>query len=312
MLMLHARICTSLMTILLLSFCTSTVSAQGVFDRLRERMSDRFQPPELSPPEEPQITDDVLPAPGDQESSVEGADTSLPPVVSIPAERPSLGVVAEEQADDQEGLKVVEVKPESSAADAGMLIGDIIIALNGEVVDGIDDVARMMSSLDTRKPIQIEIRRGGQRLELAADLWGILKTPPKQAVTTPETPGRLGVRVDDARNFQSEVEQGAYVVAVTPGAPAEAAGLQRGDIIVSIDGEAIADADALFRVMSTTQAGQQIRIGLIRNGVVNDQSVTLGATAGTVSAPTGTPGLFGDQPTGPSVESIIGGVGRDG
>lgn len=56
------------------------------------------------------------------------------------------------------------------------------------------------------------------------------------------------------------ISSGAYVVAVTPGSPAEAAGLQRGDIITKIAGAAIANTEDVFREVRTHKVGDTIKI----------------------------------------------------
>jgi serine protease Do len=69
---------------------------------------------------------------------------------------------------------------------------------------------------------------------------------------------------------------GVIVSAVTPGAPAEKAGLKPGDIIVSLDGRPIKDGDDLVAEVASRHPGSSIRIGYIRDGKENSASVTIG------------------------------------
>ncbi|GIJ58819.1 S1C family serine protease [Virgisporangium aurantiacum] len=59
------------------------------------------------------------------------------------------------------GLKLVEVMPGGPAAEAGLFIGDVVIAAGGRPVQGVQDVQRLMlgSSIGTRLPITA-LRRG--------------------------------------------------------------------------------------------------------------------------------------------------------
>ena len=69
---------------------------------------------------------------------------------------------------------------------------------------------------------------------------------------------------------------GVYVVEVVKGGPAERAGLQSGDRIVSIDGTEIASKDDLGTLMQKHAAGDTLNITIARNGQMQTVSLTLG------------------------------------
>ena len=69
---------------------------------------------------------------------------------------------------------------------------------------------------------------------------------------------------------------GVYVVEVVKGGPAERAGLQSGDRIVSIDGTEIGTKDDLGTLMQKHAAGDTLNITIARNGQMQTVSVTLG------------------------------------
>jgi putative serine protease PepD len=71
--------------------------------------------------------------------------------------------------------------------------------------------------------------------------------------------------------------QGLRVAAVVPGGPAASAGLQAGDIITSIDGEAATSTDELMAVTLTKRAGDQVKIGYLRSGSKGTVTITLTA-----------------------------------
>ena len=70
----------------------------------------------------------------------------------------------------------------------------------------------------------------------------------------------LGVQLADSYGVQ-----GAIVVAVTAGGPAAAAGIYRGDVVVSANGTPIASSADLSDVLATLDAGATIKLGLIRS-----------------------------------------------
>jgi S1-C subfamily serine protease len=61
------------------------------------------------------------------------------------------------------GIRVMEVQKESPAARAGILPGDLIIAIDQQTVTGIDDLLRLLDHRRVGKPSAVEILRRGER-----------------------------------------------------------------------------------------------------------------------------------------------------
>src|SRR5205814_6933646 len=68
---------------------------------------------------------------------------------------------------------------------------------------------------------------------------------------------------------------GAEIANVTPGGPAEAAGLQPGDIITAIDGKTIDSFDQVSEIVNSHKVGDQIDIRVDRGGGERSFHVTL-------------------------------------
>jgi serine protease Do/serine protease DegQ len=83
--------------------------------------------------------------------------------------------------------------------------------------------------------------------------------------------GVLGVSIYDvtpdvAKEFGLADASGALVSAVTQGSAAERAGVKTGDIIVSINGSAMKNARELRNAIGMLRIGDQVEIGLLRDG----------------------------------------------
>jgi serine protease Do len=61
-------------------------------------------------------------------------------------------------------------------------------------------------------------------------------------------------------------EKGALVADVTPGGPAEKAGIQRGDVIISFNGKEIKEMNELPYVVASTPIGKTVNVELLRKG----------------------------------------------
>ncbi|MFQ5701838.1 MAG: Do family serine endopeptidase [Acidobacteriota bacterium] len=83
------------------------------------------------------------------------------------------------------------------------------------------------------------------------------------------------MRAEDREYFRLEGRQGAFIQSVTPGQPAAAAGLQRGDAIVRVDDEEITGSDDLIRTISSKSPGAKVRLGIVRDGKERDVAAKL-------------------------------------
>ena len=123
------------------------------------------------------------------------------------------------------------------------------------------------------------------------------------------TRGYLGVVPQDlnpglAQQFGLPDENGALVGDVVPGSPADKAGLQAGDVIVSVDGKPITGADNLKVVVSQLEPGSSAQVGIIRGGSTKTISVPLG----TLAENGGPPGDQNDSDTVTSKTDALDGV----
>ena len=82
--------------------------------------------------------------------------------------------------------------------------------------------------------------------------------------------GFIGAQVQDVTPDIAEglgvAKGGALVAEVTPGGPAEAAGLKPGDQILKVEGQPIKDGSELTRQVSRAHAGDTIRLDIRRDG----------------------------------------------
>ncbi len=93
--------------------------------------------------------------------------------------------------------------------------------------------------------------------------------------------GWLGVSIqpvteDLAKTYKLKEPRGAAISQLTPGAPAEKAGLKAEDVIVAADGRPIRDNGDLSRYIASKAPGATVKLDLIRDGAEKQIAVTLG------------------------------------
>lgn len=106
--------------------------------------------------------------------------TAVQPVIKQIAEtgkfeRPLLGVKidAVQDAQGNRGARIVEVVGGSSAHTAGLVPGDVIIAIDESNISGPDDLSRYIQSKRVGDPIQLEVVRKGRRFLVKTKLKSI-------------------------------------------------------------------------------------------------------------------------------------------
>jgi serine protease Do len=95
------------------------------------------------------------------------------------------------------------------------------------------------------------------------------------------TRGYLGAQVQDvtpeiADSLGLHGGKGALVAELTPGGPSEHAGLQPGDLILKMNGEAVDSASDLTRRVALAHAGENIQLEIRRDGRVREVDVRSG------------------------------------
>ena len=110
--------------------------------------------------------------------------------------------------------------------------------------------------------------------------------------------GLLGVSIADvtpelAAALALEIDSGAVVMAISPASGAEAAGVEVFDVIVELDGEAIANSRELRNKVGLMLRGEEVEIALLREGRRMELEAVIGAAdggavAGAPSAPQST------------------------
>ncbi len=89
------------------------------------------------------------------------------------------------------------------------------------------------------------------------------------------TVGNVATAIEQNPSANFGTKTGAYIDTVTKGSPAEAAGLQKGDVIVEVDGNKIETRSDLINLLLKYKSGDTINVKYYRDGNVNTTNVKL-------------------------------------
>ncbi len=121
---------------------------------------------------------------------------------------------------------------------------------------------------------------------IIANVYNMLIGPEHKVVR-----GSIGIQFQTAQSSAVGrvygFTNGVIVGVVTPNGGAAKAGIQAGDVLVSIDGRNIKDGDDLVNDISARHVGSTVKIGYLRDGKQNTANVVIGDRAKTYADITG-------------------------
>jgi S1-C subfamily serine protease len=126
-----------------------------------------------------------------------------------------------------------------------------VVGINTAIIGGAQGLCFAVPS-NTAKRIVPELMRDGR---VARGWFGI-------AGQTQELSRAL------VRRLNLDVEAGVLVAALSAGGPADAAGLQVGDVVLKLDGVATPSVDAVHKLLTRERIGKKVSLDVLRNGVV--------------------------------------------
>ena len=138
-----------------------------------------------------------------------------------------------------------------------------VIGVNTAIAGGAENIGFALS-IDAVKPLIDDLRAGG------GDVRG-------RAALGVSTLDLDGVAPDVLERLGIDREDGAFVATVLPGSGADDAGVEPGDVIIAVAGDAVPDAAALTEVISGLEPGQEVEITVERKGEEETLTATLGS-----------------------------------
>ena len=132
----------------------------------------------------------------------------------------------------------------------------------------------MCVPINAAKPLIRTVLERYNAADVEAEAEKVRKEEASQAQDTGSPRPRMGVSVDSISRYlsasQGLVPQGALVVKVEENSPAEAAGLQLGDIIVEVNSQVISDHSQLIEQLKDMKAGDSVQLKIYRlNGLMD-------------------------------------------
>ena len=178
------------------------------------------------------------------------------PKMTIGANGPFMGLGTDQEVD---GLKITRVVSESSAAKAGLRVGDVLVGLAGQTIYDQMDMTAVLLAHEVGDTIAIRFRRGKKyndgKLTLMARpaSYSDPRVPPHPAADKPY----VGLATDSVGNKLT-------ITRVVPKSSAAKAGLKVGDVLVRFGGKAVSTTAEVKAALAKHKVGETIAVSYRR------------------------------------------------
>jgi serine protease Do len=175
------------------------------------------------------------------------------------------------------GVAIAQVEPNSPAQKAGLKVGDVITAVNGNPADDVNAFRLEVANFAPNTTINLKVERNGQTLNVPVTLGELDLEAENKGGAEGNLPGGgekgalKGVSVqaltpDLRQELQTpEGTQGVVITDVDPDSAASAAGLQQGDIIVQVNRKPVTTVSE-FNSAVSAGASRESTLLLVKHG----------------------------------------------
>ena len=182
------------------------------------------------------------------------------------------------------GVIISNVIANGPAAKAGLKTGDAITAVNGREVKTGDELVGDISAAKPGSSIKLTYLRNGKteqadvtvsdRMKLFGARLGLTDEEPEEDNTPKQT--KLGIAVRDiapevATRLGISPGKGVQVIEVKPDSFGDSIQLQRGDVILELNKQAVTDAASFEKLQSQLKSGEDVVLLVRPRGATKDQ-----------------------------------------
>ena len=162
------------------------------------------------------------------------------------------------------GALVAKIEPDSAAERAGLKVGDVILKFNDEVIVDAGQLSAHVGAATPGDKAALEVWRAGKTLTINATIGSAATETLAKSGDVATGPGKLGLSL---RPLNPEERQqagtGSGLLVEDARGPAAEAGIQAGDVVLSVDGTAVDSVASLRNLVQ--QHDKQVAL-LIQRG----------------------------------------------
>lgn len=169
----------------------------------------------------------------------------------------------------KEGALITDITPDGPAEKAKLKRGDVILKFDNRSVKDTDELRNLVAATKVGKEVPLQIVRSGQQKQVILKV-GQLKDDTTAALANQQVPSnKLGLKGEsltdqNLSNFAPGTK-GVVVTDVDENGPADKAGIKKGDLIVELDHQLVAELDSLNAMLEKAKQGDSLLVCVKRD-----------------------------------------------
>ena len=173
--------------------------------------------------------------------------------------------------ENTQGVLVRRVAQESAAYKAGVKVGDVILAVDGESMRNSTDLRSRIGATEPGTRVELEVLRDDKSRHIEVVLDQLTEETRSAAGPATHTEKRLGFHVQDltleiAQRLGYEEGSGVLVVGVESGSEAQKQGLRRGDLIAEVERKPVSSVEEYAEAIDQIGEDDKAILMLVRRG----------------------------------------------
>lgn len=169
--------------------------------------------------------------------------------------------------DRPHGALVSRVLEDSPAEAGGIREGDIITAINGQIIDLSSELPHFVGRIRAGSDADLDIIRDGEEIELTLEIGEAPERgePIAGNRASPGGSSRLGLSVEPVpESVQERLSISGGVRVTDASGSARESGLRPGDIVTKLDNRAVGGVDDFFAIADELESGRSVAVLVIR------------------------------------------------
>ncbi|MBI4292243.1 MAG: DegQ family serine endoprotease [Betaproteobacteria bacterium] len=172
------------------------------------------------------------------------------------------------------GALVSSVEEGSPAAKAGIAAGDVILKFNGKEISTSSELPALVSDAKPGSSATLEVWRNGSARNLTVTVGEFKESTLASGDSSSQEPGRLGLALRPLNPQERQLFGTKGLMVEQVSGPAARAGIQPGDVVLSLNGTAVSSVEQLRTLLA--KAGKNVALLVQRNNTKIFIPVNLG------------------------------------